>query len=311
MHNTVNEEWRVHLALGDLHLEREDTEKAKDRFRKAISLTPNPSECHKIVGNFYFARASWELAEKHFKSAILKNSDYPDAWLGLARVYKSVKKDNEYRDCTDRLKALESGDIEILKEIGIYDLRFGRFKSAIGYFKRILEQMPDDLDAHINLALAYKYEGMAEDAERHNLRALELRGDSVEALSNLGHLYYEATRFDKAKEMYVRAIQLQENLVDIHVRLANICLLDGEIEKCVEACDNVLRELSLPRSKTLHDIQDLAGLFFLIGWGLKQAGKNKLSQEAGQTGNLLRQIQGEQSSAWGIKKDSKLQQFPI
>jgi hypothetical protein len=111
--------------------------------------------------------------------------------------------------------------------------------------------------------------------------------------------------------MYVRAIQLQENLVDIHVRLANICLLDGEIEKCVEACDNVLRELSLPRSKTLHDIQDLAGLFFLIGWGLKQAGKNKLSQEAGQTGNLLRQIQGEQSSAWGIKKDSKLQQFPI
>jgi len=297
MHNTVNEEWRVHLALGDLYLERKQTNKAHDEFEKAFSLTPNPPECHKIVGNFYSARALWELAERDYQAALDINAKYPDALLGLARVYKSVKKNDQYFDTINRLKKLESEDIEILKEIGICDLRSGNYQSAVVHLKKALEQGPDDVDAHINLALAHKHEGSLKDAERHNLRALELKNDSVEALSNLGHLYYESAQYDTAKQMYVRAVNLEKNLVDVHVRMANLYLFDGEIENCVEASDSILKTLNLPYSKTLHDIQDLAEIFLLISSGLKQTGKTQLSEEARQTGNVLRQMQGEQSSA--------------
>jgi tetratricopeptide (TPR) repeat protein len=248
------------------------------------------------VGNFYSARASWELAERHFKSALRINGDYADAWLGLARVYRSVDKYDEYRDSINRLRKLEVQDMEASKEIGVCDLRFGDHTSAIQCFERILEQRPDDVDAHINLALAYKYEGIREDAERHNLRALELKEDSVEALSNLGHLYYEATQYDKAREMYIQAIQLEEGLVDVHVRLANVCLLHGEIEKCVDACDSILRTLNVPYGKKLQDIQDLAEVFFLISSRLREFGNGQLSHEAQQTGNFLRRMQREESS---------------
>jgi len=297
MQNTVNEEWRVHLALGDVYLERKLIKRASEEFDKAFSSTPNPSECHKIVGNFYSARASWELAKRHYRTALDMSAEYPDALLGLARVYKSVKKNDQYFDTINRLKKLESKDIEIIKEIGISDLRSGNYQSAIVHFKKILEQRPDDVDAHINLALAYKHEGSVKEAERHNLRALELKNDSVEALSNLGHLHYEATQYDKAKEMYVRAIQLEKNLVDVHVRLASLYLFDGEIENCVEACDSTLKTLKLPCSKTLNDIGELAEIFLLMSSGLKQNGKMHLSEEARQTGNLLRQMQSEESSA--------------
>jgi len=295
MHNTVNEEWRVYLAVGDLFLELKQRREADGEFERALSLTPNPSECHKIIGNFFAARGAWDLAKNHLNAALEHSTDYPDAWLGLARVYKALQQDDRYRQSIDRLKALEPRDVETLKEIGICELIFGNRRSAIDYFKKVLEQGPDDIDTLINLGLAYKHEGRFEDARQHYVRALEFKGDSVAALSNLGHLYFETAQYGEAKHLYRKAIQVEGDLVDVQLRLATAYLFEGEIEGCVKACDLVLKALNLPRNRTLHDVQDLAGVFLLASGKLKELGKFQLGEEALKTGNFLGQIQHEDS----------------
>jgi len=280
INNSANEEWRVRLALGDFYLERGEEEKAKEEFNRALLVTPNRFECHKIMGEFYRNRKLSEKAEENYINALKDNPEYPDALFGLALLYKSKGDLSQYREMVDRLSRMEIDDPDILTEIGVCDLTSDRYESAVRIFEQVLAKKPEDFSVHINLALAFKHLGQMEDAIKHNLRALELKSDSIEALTNLGHLYFESAQYDLAKETYLKSLELESDLIDVHLRLALIHIIEGEIEDCVVECDSILKALHLPRNKVLNSIEDLSELFLIIAHTLKQAGKERLSVEA-------------------------------
>ena len=280
INNTANEEWRVRLALGAVYLEQGEEEKANEQFNKALLITPNYFEYHKILGEVYRNRGLWKKAEESYRNAIMDNPEYPDALFGLALLYKSRGELGQHGEMLDRLSGMEIDDTDVLMEIGIYNLTSGRYESAIRIMERVLDKRPDDVNAHINIALAFKLAGQKEDAVGYNLKALELKSDSLEALTNLGHLYFESARYDLAREMYLKALELESNLIDVHLRLALICVFEGEIENCVARCDSILNVLHLPRNKTLNSTGDLSELFLIIAHTLDQSGKERLSREA-------------------------------
>ena len=175
---------------------------------------------------------------------------------------------------------MKTDDADILTEIGIYDLRADRYEQAIQNFKGVLAKRPHDVNTYINLALACKHSGQKEDAIGYNLKALGLKVDSIEALTNLGHIYFESEKYTSAKEIYLRALESGLDLIDVHLRLSHIYTREGEIEDCVSECDFLLKTLHLPRNKTLNSIKDLSELFLVIAHTLEQSGKEQLSREA-------------------------------
>jgi hypothetical protein len=73
--------------------------------------------------------------------------------------------------------------------------------------------------------------GRHEEAIASLGRALQLRGEYPEALSNLGNVLRACGRRDEAVTAYERALKLRPDYVDAHWNLAQLLLLQGEYER--------------------------------------------------------------------------------
>lgn len=285
--NMANEEWRVHLAIGDLYLHCNDREKADKEFRIALQMTAKEPECQQILGDFLRNAGLWLDAKSHYEETLMLQKDNQEAMFGLALAYKNLSNSGKYRELIGKIEESEIDRADIFFEKGLIDLKDRGYESAIRCFNEAIKLKSDFYPAYLNLALAYKYTGKLRQSLEMNLKALELKPESTDAMINLGHLYYEMKEFGRAREMLGSALDLNPGLVDIRILLCEIHLMDGEIEKCVYECDHILKELNLPRDMTLNSLSDLAGVFFLIGAVADEIGGVMLSSKAMSLANQL------------------------
>ena len=222
----------------------------------------------------------WKESERLYEKALKETSEYPEALFGLALLNKAKGDSKAYAQLMHRLGETDTGEDDILAEIGVFHLSEGRYASAVSIFEKLVLEDPENPDNYVNLALSYKHTGFLEKAIQHNRKALDLKADHQAALVNLGHLYFESRQHDLAKSIYTKAIESDSRLIDVLLRLAHIALIDNDIEDCVRLCDLTLKALDLSRNITLHSIEDLAGLYVMIAHSLQQSGKAQLSREA-------------------------------
>ncbi len=280
VNNTANEEWRIHIAWGDFCLEQGAKGDAVKAFGTALSTAPNSGACHEVIAKCYGNRTQWDLAEIHYRKSLDLEVVSQSALLGLARLYNLKGDLADYREIMDTLKKNETNDLEVIAELGIYELRAGRHDSAYAYFQKALKENPDDVNLHINMAVACKKIGLKDQAVEHNLKALDLKKDALEALVNLGHIYFNTGDYGNAERMYARALQEDANLVDVYLRLSIITLLKGDAESLLGCCDALLKILKIPVTGTLNDLNDLAEVFVAISHKLDENNKVLLSKEA-------------------------------
>lgn len=278
--NMANEEWRIHIALGDMYLHQNDMENAGKEFGIARALTPVPGDCHRMTGDCHRNAGLWQPAQVHYELALKEQPGDAEAIFGLALAYKNLNNQEMCKELIGKIKESEIDRTDIFFEKGIIDLKDKRYDSAIKYFNNAIKLKSDFYPAYLNLALAYKYRGKLQQALEVNLKALKLKPESTDTRINLGHLYYEMKEFDPAKEMFESVLSLDPDLVDIRILLCEIHLMAGDVENCVHECDGVLKTLGIPRNMTLNSLSDMAGLFFLIGQVLATSGKIMLSEKA-------------------------------
>ena len=163
---------------------------------------------------------------------------------------------------------------------GEFYLEQGKYEPAVLSFKRALEKRPDDVDLNINLALAYKHLGRINEAIEHNRKALSINANALEALTNLGHLYYDLNRHEDSLQMYELAIDIEPGIVDILLRLTWIKLLQGDVDGCAAACEAMLTSLNINCNMTLTSLHDLAEVFLVIAKDLKSNNRISLYQQA-------------------------------
>ena len=80
-----------------------------------------------------------------------------------------------------------------------------------------MEISPRHYAGHLNLALALRHQGRADEAERSLKRALAWQPRSANVWAELGNLYLDRARYREAAEAYRKAIALGRR--DLHPRL--------------------------------------------------------------------------------------------
>lgn len=78
-------------------------------------------------------------------------------------------------------------------------IEMGSFGSAIWQLKQLLEESPNNADAHNLLAFSYRSLKKFEEAEKHYERALRLDPDHAGAYAYQGVLFLETGRPDEAR----------------------------------------------------------------------------------------------------------------
>ncbi len=296
MMNMLNEKWRVHLALGDLHIHEEDMPKAEQEFELAQTLSPDTAECARIIGDIYRSAKLWEKAARYYSLALAQGPIQAETLLGLAMVRRELGEFDEYKTLLDQLDVAAIEKPEAHFHIGLVRLNDGEYGPAVDSFARALRLDPDFYAAYVNMALAFKHRGQWQEAIAANLEAIKRRPDRPDARINLGNLYYQFEQFDLAKENYQKVLEQEPDNLAIRILLCEILVTQGYVHQCHRECIHVLKNLEVSYSDSFFDITELPLLLLRISEALQQRGQAALSRKTLSIGKQL---------------NSKIDQVPI
>ncbi|MHB8354564.1 MAG: tetratricopeptide repeat protein, partial [Burkholderiales bacterium] len=114
-------------------------------------------------------------------------------------------------------------------------------KMALFELQRATELLPDDAEAHYNLANALKALGRLDDAVASYHRVLKFRPDLAEAHNNLGNALKDLGRLDDAVTSYHRALRFKPGYAEAHYNLANALKDLGRLDDAVASYHRALR----------------------------------------------------------------------
>ena len=198
--------------LGKYRLDRrtEHVEPAERACNKALQLNPGDTEVHEALGSLYRHTGQYDIAEKEFQRAIVLNPRLEAAYYGLAMTYKAQGRLGEAEQLFHYAVDLEPGYWGTHLALGNYYLEYGLPEKAISPFRRVIELNPEYAQGYNSLGAALYNSGNLADGEAAYLESLDV-APSEFAYSNMGSVYYNTERFERAVEMFEHAIEYTPN----------------------------------------------------------------------------------------------------
>jgi Tfp pilus assembly protein PilF len=159
----------LYLRMGSSLLEEGNYANALSALLKAHELDPQNPLILNNLGQVYFMRERYDLAEKQFKSAIKLQPDYTDAHNNLARV---LIEEGKYTEAESELKLVISdltyGAIDrAYINLGLLKFNKKEYSKAENAFRTVLKSKPDD-------CIATSYYGMSVFEQLDYSRAAEV-----------------------------------------------------------------------------------------------------------------------------------------
>ena len=126
--------------------------------------------------------------------------------------------------------------------IGLSLHRSGRIDDAVYFYNKALEKDPKLPEALINLGAVYLEQNKYDKAEPILKNALKIKPNDPKILSNLGNLYQNQKRFDEAEEIYLEAIEIDP---DISTTLCNLGSLYLKLNKLEDAIITLQKAINI------------------------------------------------------------------
>ena len=163
------------LILGSTKSPKGSLKQAEELVQKAIALDSALAEAHALLGRVYLAKRQYEQAIAEGERAIAIDPNSPTAQFTLAFSLTRVGKYEEaialYK------KAMRSDPIpspSLLTMLGNAYIVAGRYEDGISTLKKVLRRSPDNLVAHVGLAIGYSSSGRDEEARNEAIEILRI-----------------------------------------------------------------------------------------------------------------------------------------
>jgi tetratricopeptide (TPR) repeat protein len=116
-----------------------------------------------------------------------------------------------------------------------------KLEEVIEVCQQALQQNADEIVAYHGLGVALQLKGQLEEAKQWYLKILEQQPNLAEVHVNLGSLYAQQQHYEKAIQAYETALHLQPNLIQAHRNLAKILYQVRQPEQAIEHEYKVLK----------------------------------------------------------------------
>lgn len=150
----------------------------------------------------------------------------PDAVLKLARVLRTLDRNEEALGLFLKYATMVPGDYLGLAHLGSCLSALGRYQEAEDYFRKSLAGL-DDATTHYNLGLLMSMTGRLADAEREYHRALMLDPSHADARGNLGPLLARMGRAREAADELRRLVADDPENVSALTNLGVVLIQQG------------------------------------------------------------------------------------
>lgn len=242
---------RYQIVMGDLYLEKNNTDKALLCYNKAHEIDPANPYYIVSMANYYEMVGDKEAAETQIRSALVNNDLDVETKVNILSRY--IVRLQQNKQDVEGANILFQTLLEQHPEETQLKLMYGsllamqeKTEEARFQFQLVTEMEPDNASAWQQLLnLSLKANDM-EEVKRICLKCQELFPDAPEYYFYLGIAHYQLKEYEKALETYQAGIQIidKENtslISDFYGQIGDIHYQMKNQEKAYEAYEEALK----------------------------------------------------------------------
>lgn len=286
--NKIGEKWRLDLEYGNILISKGCGEEAIKWIEKAADHAPSPSLVYRSASIASREHGVIALAEYFLNMSYSRGLDYQTVEFEKAMNKRASGNESACWAIIDALLKIEKiSSPELMAALGTEALKLGKYKKAEDLFTDCIDLFYHHPKLFTSLALVCKYQNKMNEAVIWNSRALEMNENDLDALINMGHIYFDLKKWKAAKTYYQKALSVNSHQEDVLLRLSLIALMDQDFEDCMVHCEILLKGLNRLNRKVVQSLADVAFIYREIGEGFHTIGKEGLYMEAMSFAKLL------------------------
>ena len=200
--------FEAHVAISTLLFDTDQPDEARIHGKRAIELQPDDPETHAHFGRDLASHGFQPEAVTMFQQAVKLQPANLVYARDLATLLTSVGKIREAITAWENIVARAPDDVAGWLALGRLRLVISDSDGALACGTAAIRCAESSPEAHLLLAIALSEKGLAERAEPHLRRAVELKPNDPIALASLGLSLQEQGRFEEARQPLEKSIQL-------------------------------------------------------------------------------------------------------
>jgi len=194
--------------------------------------------------------AALKQAVEWFRGAVEADSEFAQAWAGLADVYtllpfyteaSPAEVRSEVRAAAERAMAIDPSLGEPHAALGMTAQTAWDWEEAEREFRRAIELSPGSATAHHWYGGFLTFRGEHDEAIAVLEHALELDPLSMPIHMALGGANARARRYDRAEAIYRKGLELDPNFAMLHSNLATLYQVQGRYEESLAELETTAR----------------------------------------------------------------------
>ena len=224
----------AHYSLGKIHgvegeygkMVRSFDLASGSEFQDEINLTLDRSWRSRFNDGVRWMDEDIDKAIQAFRDATVIANERLDAWQNLAVLYSRSERVEDALAIYEII-VKQSKDVDLMSQIGIYQMQEEAFGSAIETLKKVVNLDSLHFEGHYNLAIAQIKTNDLENAEKNLLIASEIDSLDISPQFSLGNLYWNRKDYTKALTAFSKAVEIDPQDNDALYNLAVTYLLIG------------------------------------------------------------------------------------
>lgn len=213
-------------------------ELAESRANAAVQLYPEFPKPHEILGQIFMQRGQTEQALTAFQRAAELDPSRADTRMNLGMALMKSGRTEEGQKAIEESVRLNPDRQQIAKAIELE--RKGEPASAEKIYRQVLTGNPDNVEALRCLAGIASKNRHYGDAEVFLQRAVDLAPEFGRARAELVKAQLERDRFEEAVKNAERLIRLDDKHADSHLLLASAHAAAGSYDEAISAYELTL-----------------------------------------------------------------------
>jgi tetratricopeptide (TPR) repeat protein len=200
---------------------------------------------HLSYGALFFQRGYLDQAEASFQLALREDPHSGEALYGIGSVYLNQNKNAAARETFERVVKLPANYPDTLPDawnnLGVIATREGRIGDSIPFFLQALRLNPHHLLSLDNLGNAYRAQKRWDEARTVLQRALEVAPQDPEANYSLGMVFAQLEDNSEAYEYLQRALKARPIYPEALNNLGVLYLVTQRRDQAVESFEQCIR----------------------------------------------------------------------
>ena len=242
-HRDDPESVQVLLRLGLVQLRMDQTDRALESFEKAAHLDAADPRSRFLLGVLYTNMERFEEASQQYAQILTQDPQHLGALSQLADLYILQEKLQEGLDVYERLLKERPDSPVGHFNAGVLYAKSQQWEEAVRHMGKAVELDPAYLEARLGLAVSLELAGQPDRAREEFLKALELEPVNTQLIHYLARLSYRLGDLEAAAQWLTRYLSFQPRDPSGHLELAYVRI---EQKQWQEAKEQILMGLSDP-----------------------------------------------------------------